>query len=311
MRDWLLTLAVLAGASACEKDAAPPTRPPTQGTRPAAADDPGEPSTGATAAGLPPHRAYSDLRAALVATIPADARIVGFGELHARTDRPPATSTLASFTHALPAIAGRLSDLILETWRVDPACGKPAAAATARIETAVRRPQSTKSELAQLADAARAAGIQLHAMTVTCADYAAIAPAGGDVDPVAMLTLTTRELRRIATSAIDHRALEPDHRPWIAVYGGALHNDRFPEAGVAEWSYAADVDRAAGGRHFVEIDLVVPELAEADPASRRQPWFALAAAAAPRDPARPVRVFARGERSFVVILPPGPPGPRP
>ena len=40
-----------------------------------------------------------------------------------------------------------------------------------------------------------------------------------------------------------HRDKEPTHRPWIAVYGGALHNDRFPEPGVAEWSYAAAIDK--------------------------------------------------------------------
>ena len=43
---------------------------------------------------------------------------------------------------------------------------------------------------------------------------------------------------RIATSAIRHRDREPGHRAWIAIYGGALHTDRFPEPSVAEWSYA-------------------------------------------------------------------------
>lgn len=303
MRDWLLTLAVCA----CGRDAAAPTRAPLEGERPSATQNSGQATTGTSGAErLPPHRAYPDLAAALIATIPPDARVVGFGELHTRTDRPPTTSTLAGFTRALPAFADRLSDLVLETWRVDPACGKPATAATARIETAVRRPETTKSELAELADAARAARIQLHAMTVTCADYAAIAPPGGEVDPVAMLSLTTRELRRIAASAVVHRDREPGHRPWIAVYGGALHNDRFPDPSVAEWSYAAEVDRATGG-HFVEIDVVVPELAEADPASRREPWFALAGAG--RAPGAPVLVWARGERSFVVVLPPRSPPP--
>lgn len=249
-------------------------------------------------------RAYPDLATALVATIPPDARVIGFGELHARRDRPAATSTLAAFTRALPALADRLSDLVLETWLVDPGCGAPAVDATARIETAVERPAATRSEIARLADAARAARIQPHAMTLHCADYAAVAPAGGEVDAAAMLSLTTGELRRIVTGAVAHRDTQPGHRPWIAVYGGALHNNRFPEAGIAEWSYAADADRATGG-HFVEIDLVVPELAAASPAARREPWFPLAGA--PRDPERPVVVWTRGERSFVVILPPSSP----
>ena len=79
-----------------------------------------------------------------------------------------------------------------------------------------------------------------------------------------MLDLTTRELGRIATEAVAHR--DATARPWIAVYGGALHNDRFPEPGVEDWSYAEGVDDATHG-HFVEIDLIVPELAEDDKAS--------------------------------------------
>ena len=138
-------------------------------------------------------------------------------------------------------------------------------------------------------------------MTLGCADYAAIAPGGREIDPVALLSLTTRELTRIATSAVVHRDRQPGHRPWIAVYGGALHNDRFPDASVAEWSYAAAIDKASADR-YVEIDLLVPELAEPDEQSQKQPWFPLVRAA--RDPARPVVAWKRGERSFVVVLPP-------
>jgi hypothetical protein len=282
----LLTLAICA----CSKDAAAPKL--ASGGAVAASD---------AAVAVPAHQAYPDLGAALVAIVPTDARVVGFGELHARTDRARVASSLASFTHALPAVADKLSDLILETWIVDPSCGKAAVQATTKVETTMKRPEATKSEIAELADAARAAHIQPHAMTLNCTDYATIAPADHEVDPVAMLTLTTRELTRIATSAVVHRDKEPGHRPWIAVYGGALHNDRFPEAAVAEWSYAAEVDGVTGG-HFVEIDVIVPELAVADPLMQRQPWIPLARAA--RDPAAPVRVWKRGERSFVVILPP-------
>lgn len=283
---WLLTLAICA----CSKDAAAPKL--ASGGAVVASD---------AAVAMPAHQAYPDLGAALVAIVPADARVVGFGELHARTDRARVASSLASFTRALPAVADKLSDLILETWIVDPSCGKAAVQATTKVETTMKRPEATKSEIAELADAARAAHIQPHAMTLNCTDYATIAPADHEVDPVAMLTLTTRELTRIATSAVVHRDKEPGHRPWIAVYGGALHNDRFPEAAVAEWSYAAEVDRVTGG-HFVEIDVIVPELAVADPLMQRQPWISLARAA--RDPAAPVLVWKRGERSFVVILPP-------
>jgi len=245
---------------------------------------------------VPPPGMYADLGAALLAIIPADARVLGFGELHNRVDRAAVRSSLAVFTAALPAFGDRLSDLIVETWIVDPNCGKTAVAATQQMETEVKRPEATKSEIALLADAAKAAKIQPHAMKLSCADYKTLVPKG-EVDALAMLTLTTRELKRIAISAVVHRDKDPEHRPWIAVYGGALHNDRFPDAAIAEWSYAAAVDKVTRD-HYVEIDLIVPELAAADAMSQKQPWFSLAEAAGDW-----IQVWKRNERSFVVILP--------
>jgi hypothetical protein len=162
----------------------------------------------------------------------------------------------------------------------------------------VKRPTSTKNEIALLADAARAAKVQPHAMTLACKDYETVAPAKGEADPVAMLTLTTKELSRIATSAIAFRDNKADPRHWIVVYGGALHNDLYPADGVAEWSYATGIDAATKGR-YVEVDLIVPELAEAAETAKQEPWFPLVAGA------KDVRVWKRDDRSFVVILPRG------
>ena len=241
--------------------------------------------------------AFADLGAALQAIIPADARVVGFGELHSRTDRAQVKSSLAHFTaEGLPAIADKLSDLIVETWIVDPKCGQKAQTATAKVEMTVRRPQETKSEIAQLADAARAAKIQPHAMRINCDEYEKIAPQGKEVAPEVLLDLTTRELGRISEEAVKHRDKEPDHRPWIALYGGALHNDRFPAKGVESWSYAARVDTLTNN-HYVEVDLIVPELAELDPGSQKEPWFPLVQSKDGK-----VHVFKRGERSFVIVF---------
>ena len=247
---------------------------------------------------MPKLDTYDDLGAALTATIPADARVVGFGEFHARTDRTQVKPTLEHFTaEAMPVLADKVSDLILETWLVDKGCGSAATEATARVEITMRRPQETHNDIGDLADAARKAKIQPHAMRVTCNDYARIAPPGKPVDTEAMLDLTTSELGRIAVEAVLHRDREPAHRPWIAVYGGALHNDRFPVDGTAQWSYAAKVDDVTKN-HYVEIDLIVPELATQDPASQKQPWYPIAVAADSK-----VHVWKRGERSFVVVLP--------
>ena len=242
--------------------------------------------------------AYPDLAAALKATIPADARILGFGEMHMRTDRTIVTSALARFTqHGLPAIAERVSDLVVETWFVDPTCGQKAQTATAKVEMTVRRPQETKSEIALLAEAAKAAKIQPHAMKLTCEDYEKFAPTNKDVDPDHLLNLTTKELGRISSEAVVYRTKKADKRPWIAVYGGALHHDRFPVDGVEMWSYAAKADEVSGNR-FVEIDLIVPELAEADEPTKKLPWYPLVQKADHQ-----VHVWQRGERSFVIVLP--------
>ncbi|MBA3393270.1 MAG: hypothetical protein H0T89_11530 [Deltaproteobacteria bacterium] len=245
---------------------------------------------------LPAHQAYANLGDAIAAIVPPTTRVIGFGELHARVDRAAVRSSLSHFTEALPAFGARISDLVVETWIIDPKCGAKAVKATAKVEATVKRPEATKSEIAQLADAARAAKIQPHAMTLACKDYATIAPENGEPDPIAMLTLTTRELSRVVMSAVKYRDKQADHRPLIALYGGALHNDRFPAAAVAEWSYADSVDLATDGA-YLEIDLIVPELAEGDSVSQKQPWFPLVA------DARQVLVWQRGERSYVVILP--------
>ncbi|MDB4955923.1 MAG: hypothetical protein JWO36_3492 [Myxococcales bacterium] len=290
---------MLVVVAACRAD---PSQPAPPETKPVIA----KPVARDASVSLPTHREVADLATALRAVIPADARVIGFGELHSRTDRAQVTSALSRFTsEGLPAIADQLSDLIVETWVVDGKCGSAAQTATAKVAVTMRRPAETKSEIAVLADTARKANIQPHAMRITCADYDRIAPAGKEVQPEEMLSLTTRELGRITTEVIAHRDAEAGHpppviplhpRPWIAVYGGALHNDRMPAAGVEDWSYAAKADKASKD-HFVEVDLMIPELAEADPASQKEPWFPLVAVADSK-----VRVWQRGERSFVIVL---------
>ncbi len=292
----LLLVAACAACAACGTDgpSAKPTTPPTLTTVVTS------PADAAIDAAVYPPNTYADLASALAAIIPVDARVIGFGELHARVDRAQVRSALSHFTDALPSFGDKVSDLIVETFVVDPNCGKTAQKATKQMETEVKRPVETKSEITLLADAARGKKIQPHAMTLTCADYKTLVPKN-EVDPLAMLTITTRELKRIAASAVAFRDKDPEHRPWIAVYGGALHNDRFPDAAVKDWSYAAAIDELTKD-HFVEIDLIVPELAAADAKSQKQPWFSLVESAGDR-----LQVFERNQRSFVVILAKSPP----
>lgn len=250
----------------------------------------------AAAPRLPAHRVAPDLAGAIRELVTDDVRVVAFGELHERVDRPTgARSSLARFTEdVLPVLSPRASDLVLETWLVDRRCGQEAAAATAQVEATMQRPPATKSELAVLVDRARAAQIQPHAMRLTCDDWATIAPPGREIDYEAMLAAITRELGRIGSEAATAR---PPER-LIAIYGGALHNDLYPIEGIADWSFAAALDAATGGT-YLEIDLYVPQNAAADTLSQGQPWFPLLDKAGPDH----VVVIERGARSYIVLLP--------
>lgn len=236
---------------------------------------------------------YADLGTAVESLVPPGTRLVGFGELHARTDRPDAASTLAAFTkEVLPRLSARTSHLVLETWTLTAACGEIAERATAAVETTVRRPAATKNELGVLVQESRQRGIAPHAMKVTCDDYQAMAK--GDDEAIAhLLDLTTAELGRLGKAAMEKA---PAARPLVLIYGGALHNDRSPVPGLEPWSYAAAVE-AASARTFVEIDLIVPELALADPATSKAPW-ARFLGQSPK-----VLAIERDERSYVVLLP--------
>jgi hypothetical protein len=250
-----------------------------------------------------PHRRVADLAAWLRAVVDADRpRVLLFGELHARSDRPVARSALARFTdELLPAIADRVSDLVVETWVIDPRCGPAAAQTSRRIDAEMRRPPATQSEVAALASRARQAGVQPHALRLGCADYAAIASggaaAGGELAVETLLDVVTRELGRVTASAIAHRDREAGARPLVVAYGGALHNDLAPFASVAAWSIGPRLTELTRGR-AVEIDLYVPEYAEVDALARTEPWFPLVA-----EVGAEALVIERGPRSYLVLLP--------
>ena len=105
-------------------------------------------------------------------------------------------------------------------------------------------------------------------------------------------------LEEVTRAAVTHRDAEPNHRPWIAVYGGALHNDLYPRWPLDELSYAKPLAGELGGS-VLEIDLVVPEVVADMALVRDEPWFPLLGLASPSR----VVVWQRGPSSYVVILP--------
>ncbi|HVV82281.1 MAG TPA: hypothetical protein VHE35_04350 [Kofleriaceae bacterium] len=264
--------------------------------RPAVAAD----ADAGAAPDAPPLRydVYPDLGAAVLAVTRDHPRVIGLGELHVRTDRPaPSVSALSRFSsEVLPALGDRVSDVVVETWMVDPSCQK-GVTATKKIETSMKRPETTKDEIGSLFGAARERSITAHVMTMRCDDLAKLADDQG-VDAELLLSMVTRELDRITRSAVRYRDEHQEGRPFILVYGGALHNDLYPFESTRQWSYALDVDAATGGR-FVELDVYAPELVEGDPLYVKEPWYPLVAKAGSRG----VMLVERAPRSYLAILP--------
>ncbi len=287
---------VLAALAACSKsEPKPKSRPPSVPDARVVVID-------AEPAGLAPHRNAKDLATAFRELVGDDVRAVGVGELHTRIDKASdVRSALARFTDVIvPLVAARASDLVVETWTADPddkKCGEQATKATQQVEQATQRPEATKSELAMLADATRAAKIAGHAMKLGCADWAKIAPPGKEISIEAMLTIITRELGRIAVEAIAARDAQKSTRRLVLTYGGALHNDLYPVEGVEDWSFGPKVDQASGG-HYVELDLVVPEYAEIDQSVAYEPWYPLLPLTGPDH----VVIVEKGPRSYAVLL---------
>src|SRR5213075_2084086 len=108
---WALVIAWTA-CSSQGKDGPPPIQAKPAVPRPTA------PAAVVADAGppLPEHQTLASVGEAIVKIVPADTRVIGFGELHARVDRAAVKSALASFTDALPTFATQISDLIVETW---------------------------------------------------------------------------------------------------------------------------------------------------------------------------------------------------
>jgi hypothetical protein len=226
-------------------------------------------------------------------------------------------SALTRFRSQLfPVVAGHLSHLVVETWISTGDCGEPERAVTADIERTTERPAATGNEIVDLLQEAKRRGIAPRVLQISCADYAALQEAGGAVDYDRTLRMTARALERALLGALRDRARgggtggtggsagsAGGGTRAVALYGGALHNDLYPEPSLAAYSLAPTAVQATLGR-YLEIDLVVPRFAAASAAVRAEAWYR--AYLRTRRPGQAALV-RRSERSYVLVFP-GEPG---
>lgn len=239
----------------------------------------------------PAHRAYATAEAALEAALEGRPRAIGVGELHSVDGGPAATPAIERFhRELLPALRGRATDLVVETWVVPAGCAEPARRATRRVEVEIARPAAVVDHVGVLLERAAALGIRPHVLELACADYAAVRSDDGEILYERLLERLTALLRDEAVRGL------ADEGAVVALYGGALHNDRYPSIGALSYGPAVEV---ASGHRYVEIDLVVPEIARSIEALRAEPWFPLLARAGPDR----WLLVERAASSYVLVLP--------
>ena len=226
--------------------------------------------------------------------------VVAFGELHQTTATAGIESALRRFTHAIwPDIAGRFSQLVVETWMTTGRCGEAERAVTADVEKTTERPAHTESEIETLLRDAHDRGVRPHILSIACADYEAMYGGGAGVDYDRTLRVTAGALETAIGRALRVAATGSAQARLVGVYGGALHNDLYPDPELRAYSFAPAVLRATLGQ-YVEIDLVVPAYAAGSPAVRAQSWWRVYEKTRRRGAAVLIR---RSSRSFVIVFP--------
>jgi len=214
---------------------------------------------------------HASAQAAVATLLPDPGGVIAFGELHQTRATANVRSSLSRFTdEILPAVAPHASHLIVETWITRGTCGEEEKHVTEEVARTTERPVETESEIMKLLRRAKELGVAPHVLDVGCDEYKVLAGSSGAVDYDKLLTITNQHLQR----AIGQGLLLPraPGRPLIVVYGGALHNDLFPDPTLAKYTFGRAVHAATRGA-YREIDLYVPEMVDSTPTLKTEPWY--------------------------------------
>jgi hypothetical protein len=212
--------------------------------------------------------------AAVVVDALADAGgVIAFGELHQTKATAKVRSAIGRFTDdILPVVAPRAAHIIVETWMTTGACGENERRVTEEVARTTERPAATEDEIVRLLRRAKEMGVAPHVLGIGCDEYKALAGGGEGVDYDKLLTITCQHLERaIRQAALLPRSAE---RPLVIVYGGALHNDLYPDPTLAKYSFGPAIHTFMRGA-YREVDLYAPEMIETMPALKAEGWYAV------------------------------------
>ena len=171
-------------------------------------------------------------------------------------------------TDMLPLLSGVADHLIVETWMMSGQCGAVEKQAIAAVKQTTQRPESTENEVTTLLGKAYDQKIAPHVLTVDCGEYKKMLDDKGELDPVNTLQVVSDKLLEKA-----QELLKKPETKVVALYGGALHNDLFPDEDLKTFSYGPQLDEETH-HQLLELDLYVPEYIERDDDLKKAPWFA-------------------------------------
>lgn len=246
------------------------TSAPASASAPAATALP----TGSFACGEMTCEAFATPEAAFDHILEKDKPLVlAFGESHAQKGAEAIKSTTARFTDQfLPKLEGKAASMVLELWVADPKCSKEKVkeVETKQKEVTQNQAETNQNEFVKLGEKSKSLGIVPFILRPTCEEYDKVRKAGDDAI-FEMLTIITKHMREKTTKLFDEAKKKAPGK-MVLTYGGSMHNDRAPKQGFEEWSFAADLDKLAGGK-YVELDLVVPEFIKDNAAWKNLRWF--------------------------------------
>ncbi len=199
--------------------------------------------------------------------------VLAVGEYHEVKGAPKVPSALRRFTtDLLPALKGKVTSLVVETWMLSGKCGEAEKQASAAVAKTTQRPDSTEDELTTLLDRTFKLGVKNHILLIDCDDYRSMLDDAGELDGEASLLLVKRKVEEKAQEVLEKEEAGTKDK-LLLLYGGALHNDLEPLPEWRAYSFGPTLRRATDG-HAIELDLLVPEYVETDEDLLKEPWFA-------------------------------------
>jgi hypothetical protein len=243
--------------------------------------------------------AFATPAAALDYVLETHPRVLAVGEAHAQKGTEHIPSTARRFAELLPQLKTHgAHDLVIELLVPTPGCAKHEQR-VAETAKPITEPQaaSNQNEFLALGRVAKAAGIEPHALTLTCEAAARIAAAKDEDGSAVERLLET--VGNASETELQKLVKERPATELLVAYGGALHNDLVPRAGRERWSFGPALKQATDGA-YVELDLIVPEYVRDSESWQAFAWYA-AFAAAPES--AQTRLFVPNPGSFVLLFP--------